>query len=517
MIADEATDVSKMEQMSITLRACTKDFVFKEYFIGIRECEEGISAEQLFKVIKDTLIRCRLSPNMFTGCSFDGASAMVKLGRLINEYTNGQSVYIHCLAHCNDLTIRDAIAKSSLFANATLMCQDLYALAGVSPNRIMLFEELQTVKDDNTNTKTQRLQNLSVTRWTTRGRAAKIIVDKRLALLEVLQKLKEDKSVTEMVKAKAKKMRKDLSSFNRVFGLTVFYELLSVFEDLSRNLQRVDLTAELALFCIKKVDIRMKELRNDAEFERPIKKVETMEMVSRANEASEGRSRKIPKRLDKNDMLIDKAEKLGGVPSVSKSKSELRRLYFEVIDLVTVSADERFNQKYLGILKQIEYLILASINGERIESRSFIVDAITTRFDGLDAFSLAKYLDEVHLLLRMHNSRADILNKIRKVTKVRTVAEVMNAQPASKECMPALVSLIRLYMTIPLSSASAERIFSAMRRLKSWIRSTSGANHLNNVIFANMHKEEIDGIDVERIAGEFARKNDQRQLFFGRR
>eukprot|EP00795_Rhopilema_esculentum_P003897 gene3897-15208_t len=131
LIADEPTDVSKKEQMPITLRACTKDFVVKEYFMGIHKCEEGIAAEPFFKVVKDVLIRCGLSPKMPTGCTFDGASAMVKLGRLINEYTNGQSVYIHCLAHCNDMIIRDAIAKSSLFANATLRCQDLYALAGL--------------------------------------------------------------------------------------------------------------------------------------------------------------------------------------------------------------------------------------------------------------------------------------------------------------------------------------------------------------------------------------------------
>ena len=71
----------------------------KGYFIGIYEYNEGTAAEPLLKVIKDTLIRCRLLPNMLSGCSFDGASAMTKLGHLINEYTDSQSVYIHCLAH----------------------------------------------------------------------------------------------------------------------------------------------------------------------------------------------------------------------------------------------------------------------------------------------------------------------------------------------------------------------------------------------------------------------------------
>ena len=72
-------------------------------------------------------------------------------------------------------------------------------------------------------------------------------------------------------------------------------------------------------------------------------------------------------------------------------------------------------------------------------------------------------------------------------------------------------------MSIPRSSATAERIFSAMRRLKSWIRSKSGGNHLNNIMFAKIHKEQIDGIDIEGSAREFVSKNEARHLFFGRR
>ena len=117
----------------------------------------------------------------------------------------------------------------------------------------------------------------------------------------------------------------------------------------------------------------------------------------------------------------------------------------------------------------------------------------------------------------MLNNGVKVSCKVKEVARIRTVAEVINAQPASRECMPALSSLIRLYMSIPLSSDTAERTFGAMRRLKSWIRSKNGANHLNNIMFANMHKEEMDGIDIERIALEFARKNEARQLFFGRR
>ena len=125
-------------------------------------------------------------------------------------------------------------------------------LSGVSLKRILLFEELQSDQEDSSNIKAQRLQSLSVTRWTTRGKAAKIIVEKRLALLQVLEELNDNKAVTEVAKAKSRKLKKDFSYFSQVFDLTVFYEQLSVFEGLSNNLQRVDLTAELALLASKR-------------------------------------------------------------------------------------------------------------------------------------------------------------------------------------------------------------------------------------------------------------------------
>ena len=64
---------------------------------------------------------------------------MAKLGSLRKEYTDGQSVYIHCLAHCNELIIKDVIAKCSLLVQAAEMCEDLHVLAGVSPEKNIAF------------------------------------------------------------------------------------------------------------------------------------------------------------------------------------------------------------------------------------------------------------------------------------------------------------------------------------------------------------------------------------------
>ena len=105
--------------------------------------------------------------------------------------------------------------------------------------------------------------------------------------------------------------------------------------------------------------------------------------------------------------------------------------------------------------------------------------------------------------------------RIIEVTKVSSMIEICNDQPASKECIEDVDILLRIYQTIPLSSSSAERTFSAMRKLKSWHRARSGANHHNNIMFAILHKEDMDETDLTEVAREFIQANSKRGYFFG--
>ena len=81
-----------MEQMSIIVRTYTIDYQIQERFIGIRECKEGVSAKALFDLVQNTMTRCMLDKENLLGCAFDGSSAMVKLGGMLNDYTGGQSL-----------------------------------------------------------------------------------------------------------------------------------------------------------------------------------------------------------------------------------------------------------------------------------------------------------------------------------------------------------------------------------------------------------------------------------------
>lgn len=65
---------------------------------------------------------------------------------------------------------------------------------------------------------------------------------------------------------------------------------------------------------------------------------------------------------------------------------------------------------------------------------------------------------------------------------VSDAAEILrNMSTDMRQMFSEVEKLVRLLMVCPCSSASAERSFSALRRLKTWLRSTMSQSRLNSV------------------------------------
>ncbi len=103
---------------------------------------------------------------------------------------------------------------SPLIAEAQDLCEDLYVLVGVSPKRVLLFENIQKEIADSSEifSDTLRLKNLSRTRWTTRGSAAAVLIKKTPDLQEVLEILSKDPSVSPTCRAKSRGMLEKVRS-----------------------------------------------------------------------------------------------------------------------------------------------------------------------------------------------------------------------------------------------------------------------------------------------------------------
>ena len=88
------------------------------------------------------------------------------------------------------------------------------------------------------------------------------------------------------------------------------------------------------------------------------------------------------------------------------------------------------------------------------------------------------------------------LPDVKRVTSIRTICEAMHAHMI-RQMFSEVHKLLRLYLTIPITSSTSERSFSALRRLYTYLRSTMTEKRLNNCFLLHVHKDLTDNIKLE--------------------
>ena len=66
-------------------------------------------------------------------------------------------------------------------------------------------------------------------------------------------------------------------------------------------------------------------------------------------------------------------------------------------------------------------------------------------------------------------------------------------------------------MVSPASSCDADRSFSALRRLNTWIRNSKTQRRLNAIMICNIHKEKLQEIDIDDILKSFINNSFERR------
>ena len=117
VIADETPDVSRKEQMPLTLRYVDKDAVTKEKFVRFIECDKGTSAEAISAKIKEAVKDLGLDLQKVRGQGYDGASNMsgriAGAAKLITN-ENILAIYVHCFAHRLNLCVADTCKQQQI-------------------------------------------------------------------------------------------------------------------------------------------------------------------------------------------------------------------------------------------------------------------------------------------------------------------------------------------------------------------------------------------------------------------
>ena len=106
LFADEITDVSTKEQLTICLRYM-KDGSICERFFGFQEASDLIGAGLASKLLA-TLTTAGVPVSYMVGQGYDGAATMSGCKNGVKKHIRDKSstgMYVHCISHCLNLCL----------------------------------------------------------------------------------------------------------------------------------------------------------------------------------------------------------------------------------------------------------------------------------------------------------------------------------------------------------------------------------------------------------------------------
>ena len=173
----------------------------------------------------------------------------------------------------------------------------------------------------------------------------------------------------------------------------------------------------------------------------------------------------------------------------------------------------QFDQKTMLLLKEIETLIIKASNCVH-NTEIAIPESI------LKLYSKDIDMEKAEVQLRM---LPDLVKAFKQseglhmltITNIRSIADILNKVPLAKDIYSEIDKHLRLYLTVPVTTCTAERSFSALRRVKTYLRSSVTEERLNNVLLLHVHREEAANRDLKEIAYMFVAANERRTSFFG--
>lgn len=78
---------------------------------------------------------------------------------------------------------------------------------------------------------------------------------------------------------------------------------------------------------------------------------------------------------------------------------------------------------------------------------------------------------------------------------------------------PNLSTLYKIYYTLPISSATAERSFSRLKLIKTYLRSTIAEDRLSNLAVLSIERNVAEDMDYNNVIETFAKMKKRRKTF----
>ena len=484
IIVDETTDISHVEQVSVVIRFIAVEYgkcIVEEHFVGFwaTHTTTGQALLTLLQQILSTIGLC--FSNLRAQC-YDGASNMrgrySGLSARVKEI-EPRAIYTHCYAHILNLVLSHACQSIQDVRNAFGILASIYNFIEGSAKRHHVFQTIMKESGD----KVVTLKRLCETRWHCRYESVRAIKLTFKSLCCALNEINEQES--NQTGAEAMILLKSVTTFEFIFSITILESVFSLTNMLSKQLQERGADISNLQLKVNAVIDTLKLRRSEQHFKSLWDEVTAISQELDLEPPSLPRHRKVPRRID------DASE---GV-SFSSCEDKLRiTLYYALLDCIIEEISDRFKENDIHWLKLLHECLLdwTNTNPEHISELEIFykIQGLKAEFQVFHAYA-KKNLNQMQTFLELANAMIE-----------KDISAMFSG----------VWDLVKIALCIPVSSASSERSFSALRRLKTYLRSTMGQQRLSNLAIVHVEQEVASKLDYSDIVDIFASKQRRMDL-----
>ena len=186
-------------------------------------------------------------------------------------------------------------------------------------------------------------------------------------------------------------------------------------------------------------------------------------------------------------------------------EAHYRQLFFEAVDNVVLAISERFDQPGYRTYRNMQDLITKACRGEPYEDE--LEYACDFYGDDLPRLQLQTQLPLLRHLFQETAAANVTFHDI-----VRVLGTLSAAQ---RLAFSAVWICMKLLLIMPATNATSERSFSALRRVKTYLRTQMTQQRLNHLMVLHVHSDKTDALELLLTAQEFVIGREGRLRMFG--
>ena len=298
-------------------------------------------------------------------------------------------------------------------------------------------------------------------------------------------------------KARIQGVSAQMKFFKFLFGVLLGKLILRHTDNLSRTLQHKIISAAEAQEIARMTVRTLKSIRSDEAFDLFWAKVSSTAELLDVGEPHLPRRHKLPRRIDEGTSTGD---------FHSTPKEYYRQHYYQAVDTIIMCITDRFDQPGYRVYSEVEQLLLKACKQENFESELKSVCSF--------------YRDDFNpplLCSQLHTFGVDFSKEgTRNVTILDVRDYFVSLSCAQRVLLSQVSRLLQLLIIMPATNATSERSFSALRRVKSYLRATMLQQRLNSLLILHIHKEATEKLNLRNIASEFIGDSEHRFRIYGK-